>query len=80
MSEVRSPDFNLRVRTSTGKTATVGSGWLSAAGHINLKLNPGVHLRWDDELQITIFVRSESAGSKQLERDLVQIAKDRGIP
>ncbi len=53
----RRPDYRIKVKVpgEGGAYGDVGSGWIGESGHISIKLNPGVALRWDDGLILTAF-------------------------
>ena len=64
VADKKKPDLLLKVRVREGaggpghpdgKTATVGACWMNADGSINVQLNVGVTLAWNDGLQITAF-------------------------
>ncbi len=55
----RKPDYILKVKPKDGKRhAKVGAGWETEYG-IDIVLDPGTVLKWDDPLYINLYRRSD---------------------
>lgn len=52
----KKPTHKLRVKLRDGeRAADVGCGWQREDGSLGIQLNPGVVLKWDDPLFISLF-------------------------
>lgn len=59
----RPPDWHLRIRTPSGATNRVGCAWTNEAGHLNMRIDPGVVLDWRslDGCLLTLFPADKEA-------------------
>jgi len=52
----RPPDFRLSIKHRvTGASGTVGAAWKDDRGFLNIRLNPGVVLSWQDDVYLNLF-------------------------
>lgn len=57
----KNPTHNLCVKDPNANAfRQIGVGWENSKGQIKLKLDAAVMLRWDDDLQITLFPKHDS--------------------
>jgi len=64
----RKPDYKIKVQTPQKRSGEVGIGWLNQDGSVSIRLNPGVSLRWDDDLSIVAFPVGDDAVSPAYKR------------
>ena len=71
----RPPDARLAIvsKKHTGRWLEAGYAYLNPKGGYSIRLRPGVVLRWDDEVHVTLWPRTSS---KDLERAAVQSEND----